>query len=88
MERAKIWLDGLGPTLPVTPNHPNGMSQREVEVLGLQAQGKSNREIGEALVISEGTARRHVSNIYQKIGANNRSEATGYGLREGLPPTE
>ena len=32
------------------------------------------------LVITEGTVRRHVSNVYQKIGANNRSEATGYGL--------
>ena len=55
-----------------------------MEVLRLVALGKSNREIGEELVISEGTARRHVSNIYQKIGANNRSEATSYALREGL----
>ena len=62
--------------------------RREVEVLRLVAQGKSNREIGEELVITEGTARRHVSNIYQKIGLNNRSEATSYALREGLLSSE
>jgi len=49
---------------------------------------KSNRGIGEELVISEGTARRHVSNIYPKISANNRSEATSYALREGLVSSE
>ncbi len=63
---------------------PGGLTRREVEVLRLVALGKSNREIGEELVILQGTARRHVSNIYQKIGANNRSEATSYALREGL----
>ena len=69
--------------IPAAP-WPRGLTLREVEVLRLVALGKSNREIGEELVISEGTARRHVSNIYQKIGANNRSEATSFALREGL----
>ena len=68
--------------------YPDGLSQREAEVLRLVALGKSNREIGGELVITEGTARRHVSNIYQKIGVNNRSEATSYALREGLLSTE
>jgi ATP/maltotriose-dependent transcriptional regulator MalT len=66
------------------PTYPDGLSQREVEVLRFIALGKSNREIAEQLVITEGTARRHVSNIYIKIGAANRAEATGYALRTGL----
>jgi DNA-binding CsgD family transcriptional regulator/RecA/RadA recombinase len=66
------------------PAYPDGLSQREVEVLRLIALGKSNREIAKRLVITEGTARRHVSNIYNKIGAANRAEATGYALRRGL----
>ena len=53
-------------------------------MLRLLALGKSNWEIGDELVITEGTVRRHVSNVYQKIGASNRSEATSYALREGL----
>ena len=64
--------------------YPDGLSQREVEVLCRVATGKSNREIGEELVIAEGTVRRHVSNIYNKIGTTNRSEATRYALRAGL----
>ncbi len=88
MERAQERLDRLVSTAPEPPDYTSGLSQREVEVLRLVALGKSNREIGEELVISEGTARRHVSNIYQKIGVNNRSEATSYALREGLLSTE
>jgi DNA-binding CsgD family transcriptional regulator len=68
----------------LTAAYPDGLSQREVEVLCRVAAGKSNREIAEELVIAEGTVRRHVSNIYNKIGAINRSEATRYTLRAGL----
>jgi DNA-binding NarL/FixJ family response regulator len=68
----------------LTAAYPDGLSQREVEVLCRVAAGKSNREIAEELVIAEGTVRRHVSNIYNKIGAINRSDATRYALRAGL----
>ena len=84
MERTQDGLDLIGSTALQTPDYPSGLSQREVEVLRLLALGKSNREIGDELVITEGTVRRHVSNVYQKIGASNRSEATSYALREGL----
>ena len=84
MERAQDRLDRIGTAAPETPDYPSGLSLREVEVLRLLALGKSNREIGDELVITEGTVRRHVSNVYQKIGASNRSEATSYAPREGL----
>ena len=67
-----------------TPAYPDGLTQREVEVLRLIAQGKSNSQISQELVIAEGTTRRHVANIYEKIGVANRAEATRYALRESL----
>ena len=73
---------------PNPPDYPSGLRQREVEVLRLLALGKSNREIGDELVITEGTVRRHVSNVYDKIGVSNRTEATRYALREGLVSSE
>ena len=71
--------------LPETPPaYPDGLSHREVEVLRLIASGKTNLEIAEGLVIAEGTARRHVANIYEKIGAANRVEAASYAAQHGL----
>jgi DNA-binding CsgD family transcriptional regulator len=60
------------------------LSDRETEVLRLIAQGKSNREIAQALVISVNTAANHVKNILGKTGATNRTEAASYAFRLGL----
>jgi DNA-binding CsgD family transcriptional regulator len=57
------------------------LTDREVEVLGLVATGKTNRAVGEALGISEKTVARHVSNIFGKLGLSNRAEAAAYGLQ-------
>jgi DNA-binding NarL/FixJ family response regulator len=84
MERA-VALQERAQSRPArAPEYPSGLTQREVEVLSLLAQGRSNRQIAEELIVAEGTTRRHVANIYQKIGVSNRSEATRYALREGL----
>jgi DNA-binding NarL/FixJ family response regulator len=61
-----------------------GLSPREIEVLRLLAAGKSNAQIAEELVISQNTVIRHVSNIFAKIGATNRTEAAGYATRHGI----
>ena len=50
----------------------------------LLAQGRSNSQIARELVVAEGTTRRHVANIYEKIDVANRAEATRYALRESL----
>ena len=50
----------------------------------LVALGKSNRVIVDELIIAEGTVRRHINNIYEKIGVTNRAEATRYALTQGL----
>ena len=60
------------------------LTEREVEVLKLVAQGLSNEEIAQRLVIAERTVRTHVSNILGKLHLANRTQATLYALREGL----
>ena len=82
-----IALQQRAESLPVTiPAYPDGLTQREVEVLRLIAAGKSNREISEELVITLNTVFRHVSNIFTKIGSSNRVEAASYASRHGLAP--
>ena len=63
---------------------PDGLSEREVEVLGLIARGRSNREIGAQLYISEHTAANHIRSILRKTGCTNRTEAAAYAIRRGL----
>jgi DNA-binding NarL/FixJ family response regulator len=55
-----------------------------VEVLALMVQGRTNRQIGTELFISEKTASVHVSNILGKLGAGGRTEAVAIAVREGL----
>ncbi len=69
--------------------HPGGLTGREAEVLGLLAAGRTNKEIASRLYLSLTTVQRHIANIYAKIGAHGRAEATGWAIRHGLarPPT-
>lgn len=60
------------------------LSEREREVLVLVAQGHSNREIAEQLVLAEGTVKNHVSNILGKLQAENRTQAAEIARRHGL----
>jgi len=53
----------------------DGLTARETEILGLIVEGKSNKEIREQLVLSDGGLRAHISNIYSKMGVTNRQEA-------------
>jgi NarL family two-component system response regulator LiaR len=69
---------------PERPPTPDPLTEREVEVLQLVAQGRDNREIAKELMISEATARTHVSNILRKLHLASRTQAALYALREGL----
>ena len=77
-------------TLPIAapPAFPDGLTNREVEVLRLICGGKTDREIGEELFISVKTVGNHVSNILNKTGTANRAEATAYAVRRGLAGDE
>jgi DNA-binding NarL/FixJ family response regulator len=69
---------------PDQPPTPDPLTEREMEVLRLVAQGKSNREIADDLTVTEGTVRVHVSSILSKLHLASRTQATLYALREGL----
>jgi len=63
---------------------PNTLTDREVEVLGQVATGRTNRAVADALGISEKTVARHVANIFVKLGVSTRAAATAYAHRKGL----
>jgi DNA-binding CsgD family transcriptional regulator len=71
-------------TVPPRAMFPDSLSPREAQILGLVAQGLSNRELGEALSISEHTAANHIRSILRKTGCANRTEAASYAHRHGL----
>ncbi len=62
------------------------LSPREGEVLQLVAQGATNKEIGDALFISENTVKTHLRNIMEKLHLVNRSQAAAYAVKRGLVP--
>jgi DNA-binding CsgD family transcriptional regulator/tetratricopeptide (TPR) repeat protein len=67
-----------------TAGNPDGLTARELEVLRLVAAGHSNREIADVLVLSLRTIERHINNLYAKIGARGKADATAYAFRHGL----
>jgi pimeloyl-ACP methyl ester carboxylesterase/DNA-binding CsgD family transcriptional regulator len=73
---------GVAAGHPAPP--PDSLSRREHEVLRLLAAGESNRQIARRLGLSPHTVERHVANLYRKIGARGRADATAYALRSGL----
>jgi len=84
MERVTERLERIQARPSTAPAYPDGLTQREVEVLRLIAAGKTDREIGEELSISVSTASTHVRNILNKTNVANRTEATAYAARLSL----
>lgn len=80
---AHAGLAGRDPTAVDRPAG-TGLTDRELAVLELLAEGRTNRQIGEALFMSPKTASVHVSRILQKLGVENRTEAAAAGRRAGL----
>jgi DNA-binding NarL/FixJ family response regulator len=62
----------------------DGLTNREIEILKLLANGMANKQIAYRLKISEKTVRNHVSNTYEKLGIYDRSQAVLYAVRKGL----
>jgi NarL family two-component system response regulator LiaR len=73
---------------PEAPPTPEPLTERELEVLRLIAQGLNNSEIAERLVLSEATVRVHVSNILGKLHLASRVQAALYALKRGLARLE
>jgi DNA-binding NarL/FixJ family response regulator len=76
------------PAAPTVP--PDGLTEREVEVLALIASGLSNHEIAERLFVAETTVKTHVNRIFAKTRSRDRAQAAVYAPRHGLddaPPS-
>jgi NarL family two-component system response regulator LiaR len=74
-----------GPARPAASSPPPGdLTEREVEVVALVAQGLSNREIAEAFVISEKTVKTHIGHVLAKLELKDRTQIAIYAIRHGL----
>ena len=72
------------PPVPKAPTYPDGLTAREVEVLRLVAQGLTNEQVAEQLVISPRTVNTHLTSIFSKIGVSSRGAATRYAIQHHL----
>ena len=75
------WVDGLHRK---ADTRSGGLTAREIEILRLVAAGKTNREIAATLILSDHTVRRHLQNVFAKLGVPSRAAATAFALRNGL----
>jgi DNA-binding NarL/FixJ family response regulator len=73
-----------GPPQPSAPELPDGLTPREAEVLALIAEGLTNAEIADRLVVSAATVKTHVNHIFAKTGARDRAAAVVYAYERGL----
>lgn len=77
----------VGPFVPDEKKRDDlGITRRELEILGLVAQGMSNREIAGHLFVSENTVKTHCSRAFDKLGARRRTQAVQLGKEMGLLP--
>ena len=77
-------VDHLSQVAGSDPQGEAGLTERELEVLRLMAQGFSNSQIAEKISVADGTVRFHVSNILRKLELENRTQAVLYALQKGL----
>ena len=82
-------LDTVATRLPAKPAgtqeaYPDGLTQREMEVLRCMAEGLSNQEIAARLHVSEATVKTHINNIFSKADLRDRGQAVAYAFRHGL----
>jgi DNA-binding CsgD family transcriptional regulator len=89
----EVFIPAPGPFVPDDPFVPDekkrddlGITRRELEILGLVAQGMSNREIAGKLFVSENTVKTHCSRAFDKLGAKRRTQAVQFGKEMGLIP--
>ena len=76
---------GPEPTTTAAPRElPDGLTEREAEVLALVAQGRSNTEIAQQLYVAEATVKTHINRIFAKTHSRDRTQAAAYAHQHGL----
>jgi len=70
------------------PSPPDDLTERELEVIRLVAQGRTNREIADEFVLSEKTVKTHISHVLAKLGLKDRTQLAIYAIRHGLADDE
>jgi DNA-binding NarL/FixJ family response regulator len=85
-EPLAVLLDRLRASEYRTPKRPSAvnLTDRELEILGLVAEGADNQEIGTRLLLSQSTVKTHISSILTKLHVKNRIQAAVYAVKEGL----
>jgi DNA-binding NarL/FixJ family response regulator len=82
-ERSSKHLSPTESPVSSTPG-PAELSPREVEVLGLVAEGLTNAQVAQRLFLSPRTVQRHLNSIYHKLGVSSRTAATRFAIEHGL----
>ncbi|TFH37614.1 MAG: response regulator transcription factor [Anaerolineales bacterium] len=80
-------MAGMAHPVEDRPDPLLSLTPREIELLGLVQEGRSNLAIAQQLLISENTVKYHLKNIFQKLGVQNRTEAVAHAFRAGLLPS-
>ena len=91
LDAARAAFEGLGAELDAKEagaerraTLPNGLTEREAEVLALVAAGSTNRQIADALFLSQKTVARHLSNIFTKLDVTTRTAAARFAFDHGI----
>ncbi|HEY3685281.1 MAG TPA: response regulator transcription factor [Streptosporangiaceae bacterium] len=84
--QARLLAAATPPSPPVAGAAPDGLTTREVEILGLIAQGLSNREIGRVLFIGMATVKTHINHLLTKTAQRDRAQLVSYAYRNHLTP--
>ncbi len=86
LDRVNSMIESTAESVQAQPadgrKYPANLTGRQVQVLRLIAQGKTNEEIAAALMLSKRTIDRHLADVYAKIGARNRVEAAAFTLNQ------
>lgn len=90
-DRARAARDRAGSLRPAPRGRarstlPFGLTEREAEILALVASGRTDREIAQALYLTQATVRKHIEHVKEKTGASRRTELVGVAIRAGLVP--